>query len=250
MANWISELNQRSRHLNLIAFAVMCILFVPCLAPDCGAKAFADEIVIAEGNANEQTMIGDFVCSPCLVKIGAASYCMSSDAGAGVELSAGELWRFFKEQGMDSVNNLEFFVDIDKISEQSKFGLAGFNVQIEAPSSGSQSEYLTDMTMGENSLVVPGYETSSLKPEAKISFDLGYDFMEQFSSTSTEKVVFNFTSNDASVAPTFMLASNKSIFSSGHLGLLFGFIVFWGLVFMGVNKFVKPIEADAPQLNA
>lgn len=211
------------------------------------SSTLADEIVIEEGNSVEDIRIGDFACAPCLVKIGAASYHVPCGNKPAVAMTAGDLWKFFNDHGMDSVDELEFFVDIDQIAESSNFNL-DLHLEIQDPSHPSQ--LLTNKTMGGDSLVVPGYETSSQKPEARIRLALGYDFMKEFSSDSTEKVVFNFKSSDSSVTPTFVLTSDNSIFSTGHSGLLFGFIVFWGLVFLAVSRLIRPVVESSVSQSA
>jgi hypothetical protein len=231
--------------LNRIRNAIGLVVLSAAFFFQPNANCFGDEIVIEESNRSEETQVGDFICSPCLTKMGSlASYAVVGDSEIGYEMSAGDLWRFFDEQGVHSVNDLEFLVDIDQISKSDNFGLEGLQVQIQHPL--NAEHLLTDVTMQGNSLVVPGYETSSSKPEAKIRLPLGYDFMKEFSSSSTEKVVFNFSSKDASVSPTLFLTSDATFISGNHLGMLFSFIVFWGLVFMAMNRFIRPVDTMDP----
>jgi len=98
---------------------------------------------------------------------------------------------------------------------------------------------MTDLDMGGTNLVVPGYETSSFRPEAHLSFDLGYDFMQEFSGDSTELVRFNIQSESA-VTPTFLISPRDEVFNSGHLSSLFAFVLFWGVIFLAVFHFMKP----------
>lgn len=223
-----------------INFAV--VLFALSFLSFSEKQAAGDEIVIdAKISSNEQA-VGDFTCSPCLAEGRCA--CLPVD----VEMSAGELWCFFNSQGIESVNELKLFVDVDQLSESARFDLAGLNVQIQHPQSPSQ--LLTNLSMKDSSLVVPGSGTSAMRPEAEIKFDLGYDFMKEFSSTSTEKVVFNFKGRETPVSgssPMLMLASSDaSVFTQGPTGLVFGFILFWGLIFLAMNRFIRPVTEQTP----
>ena len=204
-----------------------------------------EEIRIEEQNSVNEIQIGDFSARPCLFRLGSDPKdlcCVGSDNFA--EMTAGELWEFFHDQGYSSVSELKFFVDIDKISEKSSFAVSDLSVSIEDPA--DPTLMLTQMSMGGHSMLVPGYETSSIKPEAQLRFDLGYDFMERFSRDSTEKVRFNYLSDDASVAPRFLLASNRSSLTREHLKAIGAFLLFWALVFFAMNRFIRPTTFDDP----
>jgi hypothetical protein len=165
---------------------------------------------------------------------------LSSDE-SGFETSAGQLWQFLDQQGVTAAKKLSFCLDLDSIEDDLEFSLTGIELRIESPD--KKVTFLTDVSLGENSIVVPGYETSSFKPEAVLEVALGYDFMKTFSATSPEKVSFKFeSSGDAICNPTIYLQSNsEGFFSTGkNLFLLAGFAAFWICVFHLLNRFTKP----------
>jgi hypothetical protein len=203
------------------------VLFVLTFA----STAFAEEIILEEGRDLAGVPIGDFFCSPCFTKVGSSSFAMGgSEDSQTIEMTTGELWRFFDEQGINSVNQLTLFLEIEQLSSDSRFDLSELNIQIQHPDGKS---LLTNMNLGADHLVVPGYETSSSRPEAEIRFDLGYDFMQEFSSESTELVKLNAVSTSAlSRRPQFLLTADQTGFRSTHLSTIFGFVFFWGMVFL------------------
>ena len=155
---------------------------------------------------------------------------MNGDDRGTIEMTAGELWQFFDDQGFDSVNTMTLFLDVDQLSTDESFNLSKLNFQIQSPFDGQLS---TIANLGKDSLVVPGIETSSNRPEAKLRFDLGYDFMELFSPESTEIVRVSIDAPmRGSMAPTFHLTANKNVFGQTNLGRLFLFVIFWGSVFL------------------
>ena len=191
----------------------------------------ADEIVI---NRTRQTA-GDFSCLPFSNR---STPRFDLESG---EISAGALWRFFDAQGSKSIHQLTLCLDLESIDEDASFGLESIELKIEDPTSG---ELLTDVSLGNDILTVPGYETSSFKPEAKLQLALDYDFMERFSADSDEKISVNFQSNDGAIVPKFAVQSETRGFFSGvrNPSILIGFSVFWFGFFHLLSRFTKPAE--------
>ena len=210
------------------------------------SSSIAEEVVIEEGGVSGNVLIGDYSCSPCMSKLAAASLQMRDDIyqPGTIELSAGELWQFFDEQGYDSVNTMSLFLDVEQLGSEQSVRLSKLNVQIQNPTGGN---LLTDANLGQDRLIVPGYETSSSRPEAELRFDLGYDFMKLFSPESTEMVRVSIESPVAgSLPPTFHLAANNSVFGRTDLGQLFLFVMFWGVVFLILLRWMKPVRQPVP----
>ena len=205
----------------------------------------AEEVIIEEGRSISHVLVGDYSCSPCLSKLSSASLEMRDSHQHGtIELTAGELWKFFDDQGFESVNTMSLFLDVDQLASEQNVNLSKLNVQIQNPTGGS---LLTDANLGRDRLVVPGYETSSSRPEAELRFDLGYDFMELFSPDSTEIVRVSINSPEVgAMVPTFRLTANSAVFGQTNLGQMFFFVMFWGIVFLVLLRWMKPVRKTMP----
>lgn len=203
----------------------------------------AEEVVI-QGNGSERNVaLGDYSCSPCFSKL-ASAYEFRSDSDPNtIEMTAGELWQFFDSQGHQSVSTLTLFVDVDQIDLSDSFNLSKLDIQIQSPDG---RQLATDTKLGSNKLVVPGSETSGNRPEAELQFDLGYDFMQMFSSESTEIVRVSIDSPIGEVAavPRFHLSASQS-WGSTDLGTMFMFVLFWGVVFLVLLKWMRPARQGA-----
>lgn len=202
----------------------------------------ADEFLI-DGNSVSRVSIGDFECSPC-------PNCNSSainltENGLSNEIATGELWKFFNNQGISSVRKLTLCLDVDIIDSKSNITLDSVELKIESP---TEVGFITSVGLGDNSLVVRGYETASFKPEAKLELDLGYDFMEVFSADSNEKIVLKFaTAEETSLAnPTWVVQSNSAgfFFDKSNWMMLGAFSGFWVVVFTLLNRFTKPQNSN------
>ena len=198
----------------------------------CHSHLVAEEVVIEEGKHAE---VGDFHCHSCFSKLDANAFPLAANGHDTIQMTAGELWQFFHEQGYQSVNELSLYLEMDQLDHDAEYSLSSLNVQIHAPN----GELRTSLDMGNSNLVVPGYETSSFRPEAQLSFDLGYDFMKEYSSDSKELISFNISSESA-VTPTFLISPRNDVFNSSHLSKLFAFVMFWGVVFLAIFHFMKP----------
>ena len=223
-----------------IGIAVLAMLIML----GCPVSAFADEVIIEEGSTSNKVSAGDYSCSPCLSNIAAAAFQMKHGNSHGtVELTAGELWQFFNDQGYDSVSTMTLFLDVDQLSSDQNFNLSKLNVQIQSPEGGN---LLTDANLGSNKLIVPGYETSANRPEAELRFDLGYDFMELFSPNSPEIVRVSIDAPmSGSMAPTFHLSADDTVLGQTNLGQMFLFVLFWGVVFLTLLRWMKPVREQS-----
>lgn len=192
------------------------------------AASSADEIVIS-GNEHVIT-VGDFDFTPCNSE--AIGSLAGLNAGLKGEVTAGELWQHFADRGFDSVENLTICMDWAPGDDVSSVAVSGLQLQIEDPL--DVDRFITNVSLGSDSFVVPDYEISPLKPEARLGVSLGYDFMKRFSSESKAKIKLNFgkTSSIGIVNPTFSFdGSNSRGASTVDWIKVLCFIAFWVVVF-------------------
>lgn len=202
-----------------------------------------DEIVI-DNQGESQRSLGDFQCYSCPTQVSSAMGIL--DQASSGEVSAGELWQFFHSQGVDSLEQLTLCLDVEQLDGQSAFDLQSVEFKIEDP--GLQGELLTNVSLGDNTIIVPGFETSSFRPEAKLQIALGYDFMQRFSADSQEKIKLDFSSSQIAPNVKFSIEGNdNNAFSSWHYGLMAIFVGFWIVVFFFLNRVTKRMADANPE---
>ena len=122
-------------------------------------------------------------------------------------------------------------------------GLSSLHLKIEDPN--QVGGLITNASLGGNSLVVPGFEVTSFKPEAKFGVNLGYDFMKRFGPESTEKIQLDFDGTaQAGLLPMFSFEGSAA--SPGRIPNwfgLFGFVMFWLVAFYFLAKMTAPIDS-------
>jgi hypothetical protein len=213
-----------------------------CHLPSVGS---ADEVLL-DDRSESPIRLGDFECSSCPGQVTRSIGIL--DQSRNGEVYAGELWQFFHDQGVVSLDRLTLCVDVEQVNENSTFDLQSVELTIEDPT--GRQPLLTHVSLGDNSLVVPYYETSSFKPEAKLEIFLGYDFMQRFSADSREKVKLDFSSNSVEGKDAkFIIEADSNVFSKSNFLLLFGFVAFWVVVFVSLNRITKP-ETSEPEPSA
>jgi len=233
---------RRQNRSALIAWVTLIcgvVFFLPSLVN-------ADEVVLEEANDGMIIRSGDFELRTCRESVGTGLNLLSGLGDKSGEITAGELYRFFKSQGKDSVDRLVLCVDVDN-PLRNDVGFDDFVLTIEDPfETGQPTRSFSLDRDGDNSLVVPGYETSLLKPEAQLEIPLGYDFMQRYSETSKEVVKLDCQYSDGNQQSNVPLAvyfpAERTIgwFSIPRLSLVFVFAVFWVAVFWALIKFTLP----------
>ena len=204
--------------------------------------ASADEIVIGDGT-DSSFSLGGFECSSCPNELNRGVGIFSQDNSG--QVSAGELWQYFSDQGIDTLDRLTICLDIEHLENNANFGLSSIEFKIEDPL--RQGALLTDVSLGDNTLIVPADETSEFKPEAKLEIILGYDFMERFSAASQEKIQLDFSSDSGLASNAqFSVGASEYAFSRFNLLMLISFAAFWAIVFFVLNRVTKPIEDVSP----
>jgi hypothetical protein len=209
--------------------------------------AVGDEIIIDNQGESQISFPGDFRCSSCPTQINSAMVLL--DQASSGEISAGALWRSLHSQGVDSLDHLTLYLDVEQLDGQSAFDLQSVELKIEDPR--GEGELLANFSLGDNSIIVPGFETSSFRPEAKLEIALGYDFMERFSADSQEKIKLDFSS-DSQIASNVKFSiegSEDSAFSSWNYWLLTAFVGFWIVVFFVLNRITKRMADANPEID-
>ena len=215
-----------------------CALFLATSSP-----LAADEIVVGE---REQTAAGDFDCCDCPSQVSKSMAMLMADSTG--TLSAGELWQFFSRQGISELNELTICLDLEPGNQRQAFGLTGVELRIEDPD--QPGHWITDVSMGNNSLVVPDYEISSFKPEARLRVALGYDFMNRFSASSKERFRLRYSSDASEVMPVFSVEGESALPQNRFsFSLLAGFVVFWVAVFVLLSRVTRS-QVQTPVNNA
>lgn len=219
--------------------AVLTILSILCFASITINAVVAEQIVIDE-NCEDKKVAGDFVCSPCYSPILSESETVDFSAKA---MTTGELYQYFESRGIKKLNRLSFQVDVDCDPDNSEsVSVTDLSFQIQDAS----SNLVTNAVFGDSELLLDKSEITSFKPEAVLEIDLGYDFMERFTSESKEAVMLNFNSSGSSsdMMPRIVLSSDMSSFSTGNLARISGFVAFWGLIFFGAHVVTRKRAED------
>lgn len=219
--------------MNFVVQLVFALFLCAMVAPSVGA----DEFIVGGSHPSGSIHVGDFACSGCAHEASNA-YQLMMDSKQSGQVTAGDLWKFFRGQGISSVDHLTICLDISPSSDLTQFDLTEMQLMI-ADHNGS---VVTSAGMGEDSLVVPDYEISQYKPEAMLTVSLGYDFMKRFSAESTERIQLNYNSeNSSSIPAQFTVHGENSLLGdSFNYSLLFGFITFWVMVFVLLTRVTRP----------
>lgn len=231
-------LHQVRKILQLLFVALTCYFSI-------GSDAVcADQIVVPE-STDETVRVGSIECSACLDKAPSAMDVLTGQSNG--EVTAGDLWKFFRAQGVTSMDQLTLCLDCDPADLDGPTGLeaidiSAFELKIEDPS--NRDVLLTDVNLGSNTLVLNNSAFDSTRPEARLAVSLGYDFMERFSADSREKVSMNIASESSSgFLPRISIESGSTMFSNSNMVTLFAFVAFWTVVFTVVNIVTKPDAA-------
>ena len=146
------------------------------------------------------------------------------------------------------MDHIVICMDIDPVEQQQNVDVQQIEFTIKDPfNRATLTSYSLDRD-GDNSLIVPGYEASSFRPEAQMRIDLGFDFMQRFSKDSAEKVMFNVEVDQAAGAtPSFFIAADESYVALPNLLTLGAFIGFWIVVFIILFRVTHPAKSKAKQ---
>ncbi len=231
--------------VQIVFVAVFAILAVSICRPSLG-----EEITISIRNS--KSTIGDFGFSSA--KYGSSSMLnlssLSSTADrkhSQCEVKAGDLWKYFKSQGIDSMSSLVLFLDVGDMDRSSTMALESLEISILGGQNvagvveGQVISFLSMDSNEDNRLVIPGYESNRSRPEARLELPLGFDFMERFSESSTETLLVNVSyDGDLSLSPVLSIEGKRQLFSMPNIVILGSFIVFWASVFWILKRMTLP----------
>ena len=99
---------------------------------------------------------------------------------------------------------------------------------------------------GKNMLVLRSGDFKSFAPNARMEFELGYNFMERFNADSQETVSLNFNTRSGAIEQAlfgFPQPDNQA--RQSHLQNLLLFTTFWAVVFLLMYLFLSP---QSPQV--
>ena len=199
-------------------------------------SSFGDELILDESLTSFQP-VGDFSVSGCLLPIEPEAEGLLNEKG---EISTGELYKYFKSKGIDSVNELIFCVDVDPTVERTDYSLQSIVLNIQDVET---FEDIERYTLGENSLMLPAYEASVMKPEAQLAIRLPYDFMQRYNANSTERIKLDFALAGEHSKSSFkigVLPESRSSFPASRFLFLTAFAGFWFVVFVVLFRATNP----------
>lgn len=155
-------------------------------------------------------------------------------------ITAGELWSFFRQQGLREVHSIMLFLDVDKLPSTDSIRIQSIEFRIEPVDATAP---LTCCSLGDqNSLLIPGEDSLAAMPEARLEIPLGYDFMQRYSEASAERVFLKLDYQaPAGSTPNFFIAGQQAWFTLPRFLLLLGFTAFWGAIFLALFRLtLKP----------
>lgn len=254
----------RSRPLNLWHSDVGAA-WVPLLAVLAGiwlsAPVGGDEVVI--NHSMQRSSFGDFSCSPVLVdnserlNLGLLELGANGLPGHCCEIKTGELYRYFKAQGITSMSNLVFYVNVDDLASDATLSVESMQVSILGANGvgGIPGRPLVEFTSSddgvENRMLISGFRVNDDRPAARLEIPLGFDFMSRFSENSNERLLVNMTYNgETGASPSLSIEGRRHLFSSPNLVLLGSFVVFWSVVFWILKRLTFRRIAIAPETAA
>ncbi len=224
--------------LRIVLTRLMVAAAVASLSLWSARQLCADEFIIDSRN-NEVYRLGEVDCTSCRSFPKSLLSFPESESLVGLnefsfEMTTGELWRYYKQQGIDSTDRIVLYVGVDHIGMNQDLVLDSFKFSI------AEDRKLRDVKLtqvmfsesGKDRLIIPGYETYDSKPEARMEIDLGYDFMARFNPGSQEKITLNARMAGApDVIPNFYIAGRQKPWSPPDFKLVLGFALFWVVVF-------------------
>jgi len=213
-----------------------------CLALLAPSNGSCDELILDEAAATSQT-VGDFDVSTFVSSVQLDQESLLDSSGA---ITAGHLYTYFKQKGLKSVYDIKLCLDIEQSDLRADYAFDSIELRIEDLSPDKRRE--RHFRLGDNSLTMPGYENSDVKPEAQLSANLGYDFMEEFDENSTEVLKFEYVSSDgernALPVKVGVLTPRTGTVWPTYI-LLVAFTAFWLIVFVLLFRFTSPKSQGA-----
>ena len=229
--------------LNLASFSnrrLACLPFVFAVLLT-GRPVAADQVIVDRDPGMSVALTDDVACSACDGTLTPSAIEVLTGGSEG-EITAGQLWKFFKAQGVDSMDELTVYLDIDpdKASntvDGSSIDISALQFQIENPN-GVQG-LATDVQIGNKQVLFPTESRNADSADMQLAVKLHYDFMKQFSADSKEKIKLNVAGSG--LMPSISIAKKTETLRALNWPLLIAFSVFWVAIFALVNWLTKPL---------
>jgi hypothetical protein len=224
--------------------AKFCLTMAVALTP---VHANADQVVVDSDPTTSVSLTDDVECSACESGLTPSAIEVLT-SGAGGEVTAGQLWSFFKAQGVDSMDELTLHLDIDPdkvatTTSGSSIDISSLQLQIENPNGGQG--LATDVQIGDKQVLLPAAPENGANADMQLAVKLHYDFMERFSADSKEKIKLNVSGSG--LMPSISISKKTESLRALNWPLLIGFSAFWLGVFSIVNWFTRPVPV-APSM--
>jgi hypothetical protein len=208
---------------------------------------WADEVILERSNSDAH-IIGDFtLSSPSPSRVhGLQLHCLGCDEeDSGVySISAGELWTFFKEQGIESTDRLTLLIDLDRSKVVGDPRMNSVNLRLQ---DGSGSITLANLG-ADNRFVIKTSDVIRFRPEAQLELGLGFDFMQRFTADSQERIVL--TSLIEGIPPEsarISVQGKRRAYNLPTIYSLVAFVVFWGVMFLVLRRSTRSREDQRPK---
>ncbi len=232
-----------------LSLAIGCrqLLFVLCWIYLGIVPANADEVIL-ERSKSEPHIIGDFTLStPTSPNLHSVSlHCVGCDEDqTGVySISAGEIWTFFKQQGIESADRLTLLIDVDRSRIVSDPQLNSVNIRLQ-----DNNRIVNLASLGENNrFVIKSSDVIRFKPEVQLEIGLGFDFMQRFSADSQERIIL--TSNVQGLidpeSARITIQGKRRAYNLPNIFSLVAFVVFWGILFLMLRRSTRRKEILQP----
>ena len=221
-------------------FATIAIWIVGCVLLLTNQSVSVGDELILDESMTESQVVGDFDVQPCSHPIRIDEGLFLDEHG---EIVAGKLWSMLNKQGIDSTYRLNFAIDLDPSIDRADYQFNSIELEIE----GANSDGRLFSLGAQNSLMLPGYETSNLRPEAQVAIQLDYDFMKRFNEHSTEKIKFQYTVDGEKMAVPVKIGivSQNTNYSPSRMFFLMAFAGFWAIVFSVLFRVTSPKPRNA-----
>lgn len=235
---------EKRASLPLVSRSLLSVLCWIC----CGiVPVMADEVIL-ERSKSEPQIVGDFTLStptsPNLHSVRLHCVGCEEDQTGVYSISAGELWTFFKEQGIESTDRLTLLIDVDRSRIVSDPRLHSVNIRLQ-----DQNRIVDLASLGENNhFVIKSSDVIRFKPEAQLEIGLGFDFMERFSADSQERIIL--TSNVQGLvdpeSARITIQGKRRAYNLPNIFSLVAFVIFWGILFLMLRRSTRKKENSPP----
>ncbi len=225
-----------------LAFNLLVLAITLLVLTTWPASSTADELILREEQLTAQSM-GDFKCSSGPAEN--VGFIIENLIDSSGKVRTGELWDYFNSRGVESLDRLTLVINVDpEMITRQDFMLDSLTLTIAGSGAEAELTNITDVSMGREGDNLLGLRSGDFKkfaPEARMEFELGYDFMKRFESNSNETLSLNFHTRSGAVETAKLGFSGQTNSDSGsHLQAMLLFVTFWTVIFLLMYLFLSP----------